>query len=271
MATMHNKESVISPQLEHELGLKVIVPHNFNTDRFGTFTRDVKRTGNQLEAARKKALAAMELTGVDLGLASEGSFGNHPSVPFVSSNLEIIVLLDRKNDLEIIGHYRTSNTRVRGQAVHTSEGVVEVACSWGFPRQGVILRQSEKSNGHIFKELTTVEDLHATSEKLLSKWYAKTVFIETDMRAHRCPARMDSIKQATADLIKNCNSLCPKCSTPGFVITDIAKGLLCNNCGLATDLANETVHSCQKCKYKENRSVEGNISAKPGECNWCNP
>ena len=271
LATMHNKERVISPLLGKELGVAVTVPPNFNTDRFGTFTRDIKRAGNQLEAARKKAQAAMKLTGVDLGFSSEGSFGSHPSVPFVQSNLEIVVLFDAKNDLEIVGHYRTSNIRVRGQEVHTPEEAVKLACSWGFPEQGVILRQSEKSNRHIYKELVTVEDLRSMTEMLLSKWYIKTVFIETDMRAHRCPTRMDSIRQATIDLIKNCQSLCPKCSTPGFVITDVVKGLPCTGCGLATDLVKETVHSCKKCSYVENKPLENKTMAETRECQWCNP
>lgn len=271
LATMHNKESVIFPILKEGLGITVKVPHDFNTDRFGTFTRDIKRMGNQLEAARKKVQAAMKLTGMDLGFSSEGSFGNHPSIPFVQSNLEIVVLIDTKNDLEIVGHFRTSNTQVRSQIVHTPEEAVEVAHSWGFPKQGVILRQSETSSRHIYKEITTENDLRTMSEKLLSKWYIKSIFVETDMRAHRCPKRMDGIRQATLDLIKNCKSICPKCSTPGFVITDVVKGLPCKGCGLATDLVKETVRCCKKCSYQETQPIENKNSAEPGECQWCNP
>lgn len=271
LATMHDKESVISPILEEELGINVIVPTDFNTDRFGTFTNDVKRVGDQFEAARSKAQAAMKLTGIDLGFASEGSFGNHPAFSFIQSNLEIVMLVDTKNDLEIVGHFRTSNTPVRGQIVYTPEEAVRVALSWGFPTQGVILRQSETSNRHLYKEITTENDLRSTTEKLLSKWYIKSIYIQTDMRAHRCPKRMEGIRQATLDLIKNCKSVCPKCSTPGFVITDVVKGLRCSDCGLATDLVKETVRCCKKCSYQEIRPREDKSSAEPGECQWCNP
>ncbi len=271
LATMHNKERVISPEVTRELGLEVIVPPNFNTDRFGTFTRDVERAGNQLEAARTKALAALKLTGLDLGLASEGSFGSHPSIPFISSNLEIVVLIDTKNNLEIIGHHRASGVQIHGQEVRTSDEAVEAARSWGFPEQGVILRQSKEGTRHMYKDLTTVDELHTKSRELLSKWYVKTVYIETDMRAHRCPARIDSIRSATIDLIANCKSICPKCNTPGFVITDVVSGLPCSGCGLATDLAKETIRSCQKCAYQENQRIESKSAADPGECQWCNP
>lgn len=271
LATMHNKENVISPQLELGLGITVTVPNDFNTDRFGTFTREIKRTGNQLEAARKKALAAMELTGFDLGIASEGSFGAHPAIPFLSSNLEIVVLIDSRNDLEIVGHYRSSDVRVQGQEVKTPEEAKTMARSWGFPDQGVIIRLSEKSNRNIHKDIRTIDEPEEVSERLLSKWFVRSIFLETDMRAHRCPGRMESIKMATLDLVKNCKSRCPKCTTPGFVITDTVKGLLCSHCNLPTDLVKETIYSCQKCHYKESRPVTDRTYSEPSECEWCNP
>jgi hypothetical protein len=271
LATMHNKESVIAPPLEQELGITVTVPNNFNTDHFGTFTREIKRVGNQLEAARKKARAAMELTDFDLGIASEGSFGAHPSIPFLSSNLEIVVLLDRRNDLEIVGHFRTSALRVKKQEVQTPSEAKDIAHSWGFPEQGVIVRLSEKSNRNIYKDIKTVAELEKVSKRLLSKWFVTSISLETDMRAHRCPGRMESIKMATLDLIKNCQNLCSKCDTPGFVITDTVKGLLCSHCNLPTDLVKETVYTCQKCTYKENKPVTDKTYAEPKDCQWCNP
>jgi len=271
LATMHSKETVISPLIESELGITVIVPENFNTDRFGTFTRDIARSGNQLEAARKKAQAAMQHTRLDLALASEGSFGSHPSLPFLQSNLEIVVLIDTINQLEIVGHYRTSTIQVRGQEVFSPDEAVTIAQSWGFPKQGVIVRASEESNRYIHKEILHIDDLHKVTEKLFSKWFTKSIFIETDMRAHRCPSRMESIKEATLDLVNNCNSLCPLCNTPGFVVTEVLKGLPCSGCGLPTELAKELIRACQKCLYTESKNVEGPTMADPGQCERCNP
>ena len=39
---MHKKEEVISPILEKELGIKIIIPEEFNSDRYGTFTGDIE-------------------------------------------------------------------------------------------------------------------------------------------------------------------------------------------------------------------------------------
>lgn len=102
LATMHKKESVISPILKEKLGISIIVPNQFYTDRFGTFTRDVVRKGSQLEAARAKLKAAMKQTDATIGIASEGIFGPHPLIPFIPYNQELVVFYDQDNDLEIV-------------------------------------------------------------------------------------------------------------------------------------------------------------------------
>ncbi|MEB3336169.1 MAG: DUF6671 family protein, partial [Leptolyngbyaceae bacterium] len=103
IATMHHKETVIAPILEQELGVKAIVPQNFDTDALGTFTREIERPADQVSTARLKAEQALDLTGETLAIASEGSFGPHPQMPFVACNREIVLLLDRLNELEIVG------------------------------------------------------------------------------------------------------------------------------------------------------------------------
>ena len=43
----------------------------------------------------------MERLGLPLGLASEGSFGPHPALPFLAAGLELMVFLDQERGLEI--------------------------------------------------------------------------------------------------------------------------------------------------------------------------
>ncbi len=80
IATKHNKEKVIAPILERELGVKCFVPVNLDTDALGTFTGEVERKDDPITTARKKCLLAMELENCDMAIASEGSFGPHPSI-----------------------------------------------------------------------------------------------------------------------------------------------------------------------------------------------
>jgi len=78
LLTQHGKGRVIASALEPRLGCRVEVVGGYNTDRLGTFTREIPRLSTQLKAARRKAGIGMELSGLSLGLASEGLFGPDP-------------------------------------------------------------------------------------------------------------------------------------------------------------------------------------------------
>lgn len=270
IATMHGKEVILGPLLEAVLGLKTIVPNDFDTDTFGTFTREIPRAGDQLEVARKKTLAAMELTGLDIGIASEGSFGVDPAMPLLTNNLELVLLIDRRHNLEIVGHHRTRAVSVKTKTVTTTAEALTTAEAWGFPDQGVIVRLHPRSNRQLHKEITSRAALESLVTRLLRRPFTKSVFLETDMRAHRCPARRESIAAAAEDLLKNCHSSCPQCQAPGFVPTSVKRGALCRICGSKTEVVAELVYTCQACQYRENRPSETPI-ANPADCAYCNP
>ncbi len=272
IATMHKKERVIAPLLEQQLGVTAIIADGLNTDKFGTFTREIKRTGSQLEVARKKAYAAMELTNTDLAIASEGSFGSHPSMPFIQSNLELVLFVDKKHGLEIRGHHRTSETNMDGEYVTNIAEVVDFAIKHGFPENGIILRMSENGRFGIHKNISTIEKLSNKAQKMLSRPFIKKIFIETDMRAHKNPVRMKAIEKATLDLIENINSHCPECESPGFVVVDFEKGLQCSLCKIPTDLPIYDIYRCEKCNFSNKKRVTkyGDL-ADPKYCGYCNP
>ena len=272
IATMHGKEQVIAPLLEKHLGVEIVVPKNFNSDKFGTFTRDIKRDGNQLEAARAKVYDAMKMEGVDLGISSEGSFGAHPSIPFIQSNLELLLFVDIKNGFEIRGHHRTSEINMDGEYVSNVGEALDFAKKIGFPETGIIVRKSENGSIGIYKNIDTHEDLIEKVTKILSWPFTKKVFLETDMRAHKNPTRMVAIKNATEDLLKNISSVCPKCSAPGFIVVNFEKGLKCSLCGMPTELPTEDIYQCSKCKYEERKLVtKYGKNADPQHCGYCNP
>lgn len=271
IATMHRKEEVIAPLIA-QLGIEVIVPTDFNTDVFGTFTRDIKRAGNQLEAARKKAHAALKNTNATIAIASEGSFGPHPGIPFIQSNLELVLLVDTKNNLEIRGHHRATSTNVQGRKVKNTEEALVFAKHIGFPDHGVIVRRDEHDHTNIFKDIETEKDLIHAVDALLSRWFTKEIFIETDMRAHKNPTRMKAISLATEDLLKNIVLSCPHCHRPGFVAVDYEPGLRCALCGLPTEVPLVDIHECSHCGKTEKRRVtKYGEHADPGRCQYCNP
>ena len=140
LATMHRKERVIRPLLEGGLGLEVELPDGFDTDRFGTFSREVERKGSQLDAARAKIEAALgHDRQAQTAVASEGSFGPHPQLFFAPVGREIVVMRDRETGLELIGHHADLSTNFAHEMVETVEVATSFADRIGFPRHGLIV------------------------------------------------------------------------------------------------------------------------------------
>lgn len=271
LATMHKKEEVMAPLLEQYLGVEVVVPKMFDTDAFGTFTKEIKRPGDQLETARAKAYAALEREGGDLAMASEGTFGSHPTVPFVMSNLELVVLVDKTNGYEVRGHCRTSKTNMYGRYVSSVDEALSVAEKIGFPEHGVIVRKKDTGTKQIYKDIKTKQDLIQITQSMLSSLFTNRIYIESDMRAHRNPTRRLVIRTATEDVIQNSQSLCPQCSAPGFVATDSVGAADCSRCGATTDMPRYDICTCSVCSYEEKRVGTYGTAVDPQYCSRCNP
>ena len=133
IATMHQKEVVITPILEKELGVECFVPDNFDTDMLGTFTGETPRVLSQIETVRQKCLLAMKQTNCDLGVASEGSFGSHPTLFFVPADDEFLIFIDKKNDIEIVARKLSTETNFSGQQINSEEELLEFSKKIKFP------------------------------------------------------------------------------------------------------------------------------------------
>ncbi len=272
LATMHRKEQAIAPLLEQELGIQSIIPPDLNTDIFGTFTRDVKRLATQIETARAKAVKAIELTGQTLALASEGSFGPHPLVPYLATNCEIVLLLDQNCGLELIGQTISTETNYRHQLVESLSEARQFAQKVGFPEHGLVVmgEDSLPKPPPIRKGIIDEDQLAEAFE--LVQHYSPRVHIETDMRALYNPSRMKVIRQATQDLLRKIAQTCPQCDWPGFDVVKRTPGLPCQLCRQPTQLTRSALYGCQHCGFSQEELFPGGrISADPGECEYCNP
>jgi hypothetical protein len=270
IATKHRKESVIAPILEKELGVSCFVDETFDTDLLGTFTGEVERQLDPISTAREKCLQAMRINDCELGIASEGSFGPHPSLFFVSADDEFLIFIDKKNNLEIIARELSTETNFNGKELKTENELLDFAQSIGFPAHGLILRQSKDDFSEIHKGITDPEILKTTFENLHSNHHS--VYVETDMRAMYNPTRMEVIKKAAEKLVEKIKSACPVCQMPGFVIAQAKRGLECSLCGLPTNSTLSYIYQCQHCNFtKEEMYPNKKTAEDPMYCDYCNP
>lgn len=270
IATKHEKEKVIAPILEKELGVKCFVAENFDTDVLGTFTGEVERKDDPITTARNKCLMAMERYDCDIGIASEGSFGPHPAIFFVHADDEMLLFIDKKNDLEIIARELSTETNFNGQEIKTEKQLHDFARQVKFPSHGLIIRKAKDDLTEIVKGITDSEKLNNTFQHFISTY--GMAYAETDMRAMYNPTRMKVIEKAAKKLADKINSCCPQCNTPGFGITDGKQGLPCSYCGSETRSTLSYIYTCQKCSYtKEEMYPNKKTEEDPMYCDRCNP
>jgi hypothetical protein len=270
IATKHGKEKVIAPMLEQELGVHCFVDEHFDTDALGTFTGEVERALDPLSTVREKCLRAMRQNNCDLGVASEGSFGAHPTMYFISADDELLIFIDARNNIEIIVRELSTSTNFNMEQVNGLNELREFAQQAGFPEHALILRRSRNENTEIFKGITDVETLESTFELLHARY--GSVHVETDMRAMHNPTRMAVIGAAVGKLVQRVRSTCPQCEMPGFGITEAKRGLPCSLCGSPTNSALSLIYVCQHCTFrKEEMYPNGTTSEDPMYCDYCNP
>lgn len=270
IATKHEKEKIISPIFENELGVNCFVPKNMDTDLLGTFTGEVERKFDPITTARQKCEMAMELTNADLAIASEGSFGPHPSMFFVNADEEILLFIDKKNNLEIIVKELSTNTNFNASTINSLRELKIFANKVGFPSHGLILRPSKEHLKGIFKGITSWTRLIDAYNYLINHY--ETVYIETDMRAMYNPTRRSIIEIAANKLVEKIKSTCPACKTPGFGITGLKEGLPCNACKTPTRSVLSHIYTCQKCNYEQCKDYPYDKTEEdPMYCDQCNP
>lgn len=270
IATRHQKEKVLKPLLEQALGVKVVVPKNFDTDDFGTFSGEVEREGSPLETARRKCMAAHESTGESLVLASEGSFGGHPVLGFLPSDEEILLLKDFRRDVEIKAKVISTSTNFSANEYCDWEPVLFFASQVSFPSHALIVRGAKDDYTEIHKGITDWQKLKDSFYYFQNKF--GKAYIETDMRALYNPTRLKVIREAAEKLIGIVNTLCPVCEGPGFEVREVVKGLPCSQCSAPTQSVKAHVYICQHCGHAETKRFPHEKEKEdPMFCDECNP
>jgi len=274
LASRHGKERAISRPFRHGLGLELVVADQIDTDRFGTFSGERPRPADAATTCRLKAEAALEGTGDHLALASEGSFGPHPALPFLPLAIEWMTFVDRRRALVI-------QERLEGPATNFSHTVIAAGAdpaSWleriGFPSHAVIVRphQGQHHGQGIVRGLRCPQDLERAIRGAAAVSADGQALLETDMRAHCNPTRMASIRRLAFRLVRRIRTPCPGCGAPGWGLVDREAGLPCAGCGLPTALLRAEIHGCAHCDHRlAMPRRDGRQRADPGQCPQCNP
>ena len=270
IATKHQKETVIAPIVEQNLGVYCFTSDVFDTDCLGTFSGEIERKDDALTTLRLKCIEANRLTNCDLIIASEGSFGAHPSIFFANADEELLMIKDFKNDLEIVTREISLDTNFNAKKISSKSDLLDFAQKTQFPSHALIIKSSEKKFKKIVKGITSEKKLFENFEMLITEFGC--VYVETDMQAMFNPTRMKVIELATHNLLIKVNKKCPNCNTPGFDILKANDGLPCKNCCFPTRSTLSYTYQCKKCYHQEEEFYPRKIKwEEPTYCDNCNP
>lgn len=269
IATMHGKERAIAPALAARFGAVAVVPAEFDTDAFGTFTGEIARRGSPRDAARAKAAAAMAATGLDVAIASEGTFGPHPAAPLLPLAAEFLLLVDARTGLEVEAEDVGTETNWAGAAVRDLAAAEAFGARIGFPEHQLVLRVAGDPAA-MRRGIGSRDELAAALAELLRR--GGRVEASADMRADRNPTRMRAIARAADRLAARAATPCPDCGWFGFGFVRAERGLPCEACGEPTELVQALVDGCARCPTAARRPrPDGAATADAGNCPQCNP
>lgn len=266
LLTKHHKLALIAPALA-TAGIQVRSTDAFDTDTLGSFSGETPRLQTPLECARTKARLAAELTGLPIGIGSEGSFGGGPYAGLVNWDDELLLLLDTRTGQEIIAFAagpvplaRLQTDQLAAIAQHLQQH--DAAQAW-ICRYAAGVSKGLLGFDQISQALVAAGLLHGQQ-------LTETISLQPDLRAHFCPARQQYIEQAAAQLAERWLSLCPSCDKPDFWRKAVETGLPCEVCHFPTGRIKSYTKKCDCCGYMEQEPSRVKF-ADQGHCPLCNP
>lgn len=273
IATMHGKEQVIVPAMRDVLGLVSTVPAGLDTDRLGTFSGEVERKGTMLETAIAKARLGMASEGTLLGIASEGSFGPDPVLSLVGCGQELMVLVDDDRGVVIRETLLTHTINFGARAFAGDDDPSEFLDAMRFPSHGILLWPAKPTLAiPIIKDLANIDEIRGAMQEMARYSHDGQVTLFTDMRAHRNPTRMATLRELGEKLAHRIASPCPHCGSPGFGVVRYRSGLPCHECGIPTQSVRGEIFGCVSCAHTaEHSRKDGKIHEDPTYCEYCNP
>jgi len=273
LATKHGKERVIARPFRVALGLDVAATLDLDTDTLGSFSGEVPRIGTALEVCERKARLGMAATGRPFGLASEGSFGPHPFIPFIPAGIEIMTFVDDERGFVVSESLLAARTNYGHRETRNVGDLTDWLSAVGFPSHALIVRTKFDGPGApVEKGIVSIDRLQAAIKLAAAASDDGVAWVEPDMRAHLNPTRMAAIRRLAFRLARRLATPCPACAAPGWGQTGTIKGLPCEHCYAPTEMVRFQVFSCVSCSHREDRPrMDGLARVSQQNCPECNP
>jgi hypothetical protein len=269
-ATMHGKEEIVAPIFERELGWELHAV-DINTDLFGTFSGEIPRALSAYDTVIEKARRGALHAGLARGIASEGSIGAHPHLPFLEADVEMMALVDVERDVHLVVTHIGPGIVALREVWSSTTDLEEICARADLPHHALIVRRGEGPSLWARKGIRNSADLAAAIADAFREGQAGDVVMESDFRAMMSPTRQANIAACAALLARRIATLCPSCNTWGWGVVGVERGVPCTGCGGVEEGAvSADIEGCVSCSHTEARARE-HASVDPSHCQTCNP
>lgn len=242
-----------------------------DTDILGTFSGEIERTATPLHTAIKKAELGLDATGLTFGIASEGSIGADPHIPWIQCDYELAVFVDRERELVISESYKSNEIVAATITARRDDDLSAFLEKADFPHHGLIVRTFSSELSQFRKGIHDISTLREAIELLAEFSPTHQVVIESDFRAMHSPSRQRNISAVASRLALRIAGRCPECNTPGWGRIDYLKGVECRECGdVNPDAIKGEILGCYRCDFKAPGNVIRTL-LEAAQCNFCNP
>ena len=268
LATKHGKLAQIAPAFETLRDWQIELVE-IDTDVYGTFSGEVPRLMTPKDAAIEKAKAGALHAGFNFGLASEGTIGPHPQIPFINSDVEVMAFVDLKSEFAVVETLMSPEIQAYSSTVNRDTNLDDVIAKLDLPAHAANLTINIDGERQFIKGIHQPEELRRVVAEALEQ--SATVEIENDFRAMSSPSRQNNIAALAEKLAARLGSHCPACNQIGWGSVGFEYGLPCSDCfEIVASVAHSQKLGCVTCAHSELRSL-GRDSVDPARCERCNP
>lgn len=270
LTSKHQKLSLFEGAFKEKLNL-IVEELPLDTDLLGTFSGEIERTSSPLQTAIKKAELGLDATGLTLGVASEGSIGADQQIPWIQSDYELAVFVDRERELIISESYKSNEIVAATITARADDDLSTFLIKADFPRHGLIVRAFSKEVSESRKGIRDASTLREAIESMALLSPSHQVVIESDFRAMHSPSRQKNISSVAERLARRVATLCPECNSPGWGRIEYLKGVACRDCGDENlNAIRGELLGCYKCAYQAPGEIIRDL-LDPAQCDFCNP
>jgi hypothetical protein len=269
LLTQHGKKTILAPMLMASFNSVLVHTDKFDTDTLGSFDHKIARKLSPVECALKKAYLACELTGLDQGIGSEGSFNSILGMGVIDQ--EYLAFVDVKRNLEIIASAKQAVRLGPIEAINQTALIEQLSIFAHIPTANIDLPATNEQKWLLKKGQTWHKGLSVND--VLRHAHDWPIYLEPDFRAMHCPARRQVIAKAADDLVRRLQSRCPECSAVNFVekLTPATVVYLpCELCEQATNKIAPPYALCDECGFTP-AADKSTASASAFYCEYCNP